>query len=112
MTVFAVRFMIADRRTASGSFEERFLSFVDLVKTLANVYSWDDAASAMIISNNELDTAALEQTLKANSLLDPATDEIDVLDLIKVARSLASMQDERLRQWMAETYSRQPSRLN
>ena len=85
---------------------------MEAVRSLAGVYSWDDAASAIIISNNELVAAALEQALKVNSLMDPQVDQVDVLDLIKVARSLASMQDERLQQWMAQIYHRQPGRLN
>lgn len=83
-----------------------------MVRSLAGVYSWDDAASAIIASNNELDAATLEQTLKAESLIDPDVDEVDVLDLIMVAKSLAIGQVERLHRWIAEVYHRQPIRLN
>lgn len=110
MALFGVKFWIEDQATGLGSHDERRLSFVTVVKSLATDYSWNGTSPLIMISNNDLDEDAIQQTLRDKSLIDPVVDHFEVIDLIATAKRLANSKDPQVKEWLDQAGKCQESR--
>ncbi len=80
MSVFAISFRFSEKRTAHGSYQERYDSFVGAVKDATASAIWDGTSSFILIESAET-AAQLKKDFEVLSTFDPDVDLALIINL-------------------------------
>lgn len=83
MTVFAITFRIAEKRTSAGTYETRYQSLVDAVPYVSSGRYWDETTSFFLIESEQATAAEVADLLKDMSSIDLTVDLVVVINLSK-----------------------------
>ncbi|WP_320194947.1 hypothetical protein RMR10_011835 [Agrobacterium rosae] len=94
MAVFAISFRIADKTTTLGTYQDRYDSFVDLVKASSVDGVWDETSSFILIKNDASTSKALANDFRLLTMIDPEVDLAIVINLSMKSHAVVGTPEE------------------